>query len=81
MSRKEKTLSKRSGYDVWCDSCGCLMRLRRGKYGEFYGCTGYPKCTNTRNMRDVALEMDPPNDAWDEHYGSGGDYDPGGSYD
>lgn len=40
------------------------MKLRRGKYGEFYGCTGYPTCRNTMNMRDAANEFDPPNDDW-----------------
>ena len=43
-------------YDVWCPSCGCLMKLRKGKFGEFYGCTGYPQCRNTMNKKDAALE-------------------------
>lgn len=45
-----------SKYEVWCRKCGCLMKIRRGKYGEFYGCTGYPKCFNTMNLRDAELE-------------------------
>jgi ssDNA-binding Zn-finger/Zn-ribbon topoisomerase 1 len=32
------------------------MKLRRGKYGEFYGCTGYPVCKATMSKRDAALE-------------------------
>lgn len=31
-----------------CDSCGKPMRLRQGARGPFYGCTGYPECTNTK---------------------------------
>lgn len=32
-----------------CPLCGNVLRLRNGKFGEFYGCTGYPYCTYTRN--------------------------------
>lgn len=48
-------------YDVWCRACGCLMKLRDGKFGRFYGCTGYPHCKNTMSERDAALNEDPPN--------------------
>jgi ribosomal protein S27AE len=27
-----------------CPRCGKPLVLRNGKYGEFYGCSGYPKC-------------------------------------
>ena len=30
-----------------CSSCGKRMVLRHGKYGKFWGCTGYPGCKNT----------------------------------
>jgi len=53
---------------VWCPSCGCEMRKRRGKYGEFYGCMGYPLCKNTMNLRDAAL-------AEEEHENEGVDID------
>jgi ssDNA-binding Zn-finger/Zn-ribbon topoisomerase 1 len=33
------------------------MKLRDGKYGEFYGCTGYPICKATMSKRDAALEV------------------------
>lgn len=46
----------KSGYEVWCRICGCLMRLRKGKYGEFFGCSGYPKCFNTLSIRDASLQ-------------------------
>ena len=54
----------KSGYEVWCESCGCLMKKRRGKFGEFYGCTGYPACRNTKTLRDAELEptLETPND-------------------
>ena len=27
-----------------CPNCGKVMRLRKGKYGNFWACTGYPAC-------------------------------------
>lgn len=54
------------GYEVFCRSCGCQMRLRKGKYGEFWGCTGYPRCRNTMSTQDASLDEsgDIPNNDW-----------------
>lgn len=30
--------------DMACPDCGSDMYKRKGKYGEFYGCSSYPKC-------------------------------------
>jgi DNA topoisomerase I len=32
--------------DVLCDKCGKPMAIKRGRYGMFLGCTGYPGCKN-----------------------------------
>lgn len=32
-----------------CPRCGGVLVERRGKYGRFYGCSNYPKCTFTLN--------------------------------
>ncbi|HUU18197.1 MAG TPA: AAA domain-containing protein [Sedimentisphaerales bacterium] len=32
-----------------CVVCGKQMRKRKGKYGWFWGCTGYPKCKHTES--------------------------------
>lgn len=32
-----------------CPVCGAPMVLRRGRFGKFYGCTGYPVCRYTEN--------------------------------
>ncbi len=29
-----------------CEKCGKPMALKRGRYGAFLGCTGYPECKN-----------------------------------
>lgn len=69
-------------HELWCRECGCVMKKRRGKFGEFWGCSGYPHCRNTVNLRDAALQEDPPNDNWGHSdYGVGGDYDPNGDFD
>ncbi len=31
-----------------CDLCGKSMRRRKGKNGEFWGCSGFPECRGTR---------------------------------
>ena len=33
-----------------CPHCGGHLVLRNGKYGQFYGCSNYPKCKFTHNM-------------------------------
>ena len=43
--------------DVTCDVCGKPMALKRGRYGEFLACTGFPECKTTK---PAAVEMDCP---------------------
>ena len=38
-----------------CPRCGSNLVLRNGKNGEFYGCTGYPKCTFTMPKEESIL--------------------------
>jgi DNA topoisomerase-1 len=48
--------------DVNCDACGKPMALKRGRYGEFLACTGFPECKTTK---PAAVEMDCPEDGCD----------------
>ena len=32
-----------------CPKCGGMLVLREGRYGRFYGCSNYPRCTYTLN--------------------------------
>ncbi|MGD0579003.1 MAG: type I DNA topoisomerase [Bryobacteraceae bacterium] len=41
--------------DKTCDRCGKPMVIKWGKHGFFLACTGYPDCTNTR---EIALDAD-----------------------
>ena len=34
--------------DFKCEICGSDMVLRKGKFGDFYACSNYPKCKNTK---------------------------------
>jgi DNA topoisomerase-1 len=36
--------------DLTCDKCGKPMVIKWGKHGSFIACTGYPECTNTREL-------------------------------
>ena len=33
-----------------CPYCGADLVLRNGRYGQFWGCSAYPKCKFTRNL-------------------------------
>ena len=36
--------------EVMCPVCGSELIRRKGRYGEFYGCSGFPGCRYTRNV-------------------------------
>ena len=48
--------------EEYCENCGRPMVLKRGRFGQFMACTGYPDCKTTRRldqgkkMPDVPLE-------------------------
>jgi DNA topoisomerase-1 len=50
--------------DETCENCGRPMVLKRGRFGQFLACTGYPDCKTTRKIQkdgkfaapDVMLE-------------------------
>lgn len=33
-----------------CENCGKPMALKRGRFGQFLACTGYPECKTTRKI-------------------------------
>ena len=54
--REHKYNARSKQYDIRnmiqhgvCPRCGGMLVERRGKYGCFYGCSNYPKCTFTLN--------------------------------
>ena len=38
--------------DSNCPKCGKPVKVKEGKYGEFFGCTGWPKCNFTCSIYD-----------------------------
>ena len=43
---EKKDTSEKTG--LVCEICGKEMLKRKGRYGEFYACSDYPKCKNTK---------------------------------
>ncbi|MDO4793573.1 MAG: AAA domain-containing protein [Filifactor alocis] len=41
-----------------CPKCGRALVKRKGKFGEFIGCSGFPKCKFTRSLEDPAKDKD-----------------------
>ena len=37
-----------------CEKCGKPMVLKRGRFGEFMACSGYPECRNTKKLVGTA---------------------------
>jgi DNA topoisomerase-1 len=48
--------------EEYCENCGRTMVLKRGRFGQFMACTGYPDCKTTRRLDqgkrvpDITLE-------------------------
>ncbi len=36
--------------EEYCENCGRIMVLKRGRFGQFMACTGYPDCKTTRRL-------------------------------
>ena len=41
-----------------CPECGNPLSIRLGRNGRFIGCTHYPECSYTRNLKDDATSTD-----------------------
>lgn len=49
-----------------CELCGKEMSLKKGRFGSFYGCTGYPECKNIRKIAKGDQKPAPPPEILDE---------------
>jgi DNA topoisomerase-1 len=47
---KEGEASAESSEPEPCENCGKPMALKRGRFGQFLACTGYPECKTTRKI-------------------------------
>jgi len=57
---KEKVVVEKIYCTEVCHLCAEKMILRKGKYGDFYGCSQYPKCKGMRNADLTIVEPKPP---------------------
>jgi len=49
-TQQTRSKSSEAKSEMKCPVCGRWMKKRKGKYGWFWGCTGYPKCKNTEKL-------------------------------
>jgi DNA topoisomerase-1 len=50
------------GEEEYCDNCGRGMVLKKGRFGTFLACTGYPDCKTTKQIGAAQKKADQPLD-------------------
>jgi ssDNA-binding Zn-finger/Zn-ribbon topoisomerase 1 len=38
-----------------CSKCKDVMAIRKGKYGSFWGCSGFPMCDHTVSLKKAFM--------------------------
>jgi DNA topoisomerase-1 len=46
------------GDEEYCQNCGRPMVLKKGRFGTFFACTGYPDCKTTRQIGGAQKKAD-----------------------
>jgi len=46
--------------DEYCENCGRVMVLKKGRFGQFYACSGYPDCKTTKQIGGTQKKSDVP---------------------
>lgn len=41
--------------DEICELCGRFMVIKKGKFGPFLACSGYPECRNTKKLKEKGV--------------------------
>jgi DNA topoisomerase-1 len=62
VSDADKSGLTEQGDEEYCENCGRTMVLKKGRFGQFYACTGYPDCKTTRPVGGVQKKADVPLD-------------------
>src|ERR1700733_5670707 len=57
----------------YCDNCGKVMAIKRGRFGTFLACKGYPNCRTTRRLAAGTLKALQPDVELDEKCPTCGD--------
>jgi DNA topoisomerase-1 len=50
------------GDEEYCENCGRPMVLKKGRFGTFLACTGYPDCKTTKQIGGTQKKADQPLD-------------------
>ena len=50
------------GEEEYCENCGRPMVLKKGRFGTFFACTGYPDCKTTKQIGGTQKKPDQPLD-------------------
>jgi DNA topoisomerase-1 len=50
------------GDEEYCENCGRPMVLKKGRFGTFLACTGYPECKTTKRIGGTEKKPDQPLD-------------------
>ncbi len=50
------------GAEEYCENCGRPMVLKKGRFGTFFACTGYPDCKTTKPIGGPQKKADQPLD-------------------
>jgi DNA topoisomerase-1 len=50
------------GDEEYCENCGRPMVLKKGRFGTFHACTGYPDCKTTKPIGGQQKKADQPLD-------------------
>ncbi|HTR39211.1 MAG TPA: type I DNA topoisomerase [Bryobacteraceae bacterium] len=48
--------------EEYCENCGRPMVLKKGRFGQFYACSGYPDCKTTKRIGGEQKKSDVPLD-------------------
>jgi DNA topoisomerase-1 len=48
--------------EEYCENCGRTMVLKKGRFGTFFACTGYPDCKTTKPIGGTQKKTDQPLD-------------------
>jgi DNA topoisomerase-1 len=59
------------GEEEYCENCGRPMVLKKGRFGTFFACTGYPDCKTTKQIGGPQRKPDQPLDEQCPSCGSG----------
>ncbi|HEV3200463.1 MAG TPA: type I DNA topoisomerase [Bryobacteraceae bacterium] len=56
----DKANLSEQGEEEYCQNCGRPMVLKKGRFGTFFACTGYPDCKTTKQIGGTQKKPDQP---------------------